>query len=282
VTSLSAQHRWCLTGTPIQNTTDDLGALVTFIQVPLLDNAISFRKLITNQAISNSRDRFKNLQTLLQAICLRRTRDQLGLPDPVPHIRKIEFTPEERHGYEQLGLECRRHIDMSVSGRGKKLNSTVLESLLRLRLFCNNGAFQEFSTAALDGDEVLSFLQLSNQSGCVFCNSLVYSINDDPKTDGGYLIPSCRHLVCRKCQSQYDARQQSCPLCVSQAAHLTITDSMREIGAIRTSYREPDPAEAALARSYPSKLLELLQDIKRERGHKRYANGERTADAPPC
>jgi SNF2 family DNA or RNA helicase len=83
VASLSAQHRWCLTGTPIQNSLEDLGALVSFLKVPILEKPPTFRKFIMNPVSSRSRGRFQNLQKLLQTICIRRTRELLNLPEPL-------------------------------------------------------------------------------------------------------------------------------------------------------------------------------------------------------
>ncbi|XDG06032.1 hypothetical protein ABKA04_005647 [Annulohypoxylon sp. FPYF3050] len=42
IASISASHRWCLTGTPIQNSLDDLGALVSFLKNPRLTAAFLF------------------------------------------------------------------------------------------------------------------------------------------------------------------------------------------------------------------------------------------------
>ncbi|VBB81747.1 Putative protein of unknown function [Podospora comata] len=252
---LRAQHRWCLTGTPIQNSVDDLGALVSFLRVPSVENPATFRKYIANLSTAKSRGRFKNLRVLLGSICLRRTRDILGLPDPEPKLRDVELTPAERREYKNIEQQCRCEIDRAVSGHGRgKLNSTVLESLLKLRLFCNNGIpKRESGTASpmpqMDMDEVLSYLQQNNEADCSFCFRQVYSINDRPDTDGGLLLPDCLHLVCRTCMPQYHAAGSQCPL--------------HPVGQVQHSLPLGNPSHTTpkMPTQYPSKLLALLKDI---------------------
>ena len=265
---LQAEHRWCLTGTPIQNSVDDLGALVSFLRLPILENPVPFRKFISSPSTSDSRERFKNLRLLLGSICLRRTRELLGLPDPKPQLRQLEFSPSERHEYEEIHQQCRRKIDMAVSGHGKgKLNSTVLESLLKLRLFCNNGTpRRDTGTVSpgngMDPDEVLSYLQQSNEADCSYCFRPVYSISDARDTDGGLLVPGCLHLVCRSCIPQYHAEGSRCPRHAAGDAERSIDFRIAP---------SDDTLLAAQSR-YPSKLLAFLDDISKQLSQKRYVH----------
>ncbi|RMJ14385.1 hypothetical protein CDV36_005904 [Fusarium kuroshium] len=165
VARLSGKHRWCLTGTPIQNSLEDLGALVSFLKVPVLEKPSTFRKFITSPTASSSKDRFRNLQTLLQTICIRRTKQLLHLPPPIPRIREVHLTPLERQEYDNLIQQARIQIQMAVSGHIKnRINSIVLDSLLKLRLFCNNGSANNVLQIAptglpSDSDEALTYLQ---------------------------------------------------------------------------------------------------------------------------
>ncbi|KAK4196327.1 SNF2 family N-terminal domain-containing protein [Triangularia verruculosa] len=265
VTELRSEHRWCLTGTPIQNSVDDLGALVIFLKVPILENPASFRKFITNPSAPNSRERFKNLRVLLGSICLRRSKEILGLPDPKPEMRFIELTASERHEYRSIEQHCRLDIDRIVSGHGRaRLNSTVLRSLLRLRLFCNNGTpRREFATVSpgneMDMDEVLSYLQQNNEADCSYCFRQVYSISDAPDTDGGLLVPECLHLVCRGCMPQYHAEGSLCPLhgVAGQVQHSLSFGRLPLSGTIPQAQTQ-----------YPSKLRAVLNDISMQLSQK--------------
>lgn len=274
IASISASHRWCLTGTPIQNSLDDLGALVSFLKVPILEKPPTFRKLITSpiSSTSTSRTRFKNLQTLLQTVCLRRTRKLLDLPKPVSKLRKLALTTEEQREYQNLLAQGRTEIDMAVSRRGKRnINSVFLESLLRLRLFCNNGRTNAIIQPGpvglpVDPDEALTYLQQQEQNICAYCTALILFINPEPETDGGIFIPSCRHLVCHHCIPNHRAEGQRCPTCASNdgsAAQVILPLNNPSIDLTRSNNNGIRPAH-----QYPSKLQALLSDIRQSSTHK--------------
>src|SRR5271155_427610 len=106
VSALRGYIRWCLTGTPIQNTLDDLGSLVSFLRVPILDQAAQFRRHITRRTQltkGSQQPNFDNLRLLLGSICLRRNRSILPLPQPVDCPYEVEFSPDERRAYYRLG-----------------------------------------------------------------------------------------------------------------------------------------------------------------------------------
>jgi SWI/SNF-related matrix-associated actin-dependent regulator of chromatin subfamily A3 len=271
VSSLSAQHRWCLTGTPIQNNLEDLGTLVAFLKVPILENAPTFRKFIISPITSTSKARFQNLRTLLRTVCLRRTRELLDLPEPIPQIRRLPLTPPERAEYDDLLLQCRREIDMVVSGRRKrKINSTVLESLLKLRLFCNNGNTNAVLCTGptglpADPDEALTYLQQYDQNVCANCSGIIYSISDIEEAGGGTFISSCYHLVCHSCMPYYHAQREDCPSCASGNEPISSSNHPQ----IQSS-RRSENAGGLYHGQYPSKLLALFSDISEHPSHKRY------------
>lgn len=273
VASLAAQHRWCLSGTIIQNSLDDLGSLVSFLKVPILESAPTFRKFITNPIAANSKGCFQNLRALLQTICLRRTRDLLHLPEPVVKDRRIDLSPKEQVDYRNLVQGCRREIDMAVCGYGngkRRINSIVLRSLLKLRLFCNNGnASQLLQTDSTglptDLDETLSLLQQAEQNICAYCAKVIYSINSIPETNGGIFM-KCRHLICRNCTPHRRAQKERCPGCAEGAESILTTTASLNDPLSQIFQRQKLSSHDA---QYPSKLLALLVDIKQDSKHKR-------------
>ncbi|KAK8133073.1 P-loop containing nucleoside triphosphate hydrolase [Apiospora kogelbergensis] len=271
VVNLPALHRWCLTGTPIQNTLDDLGALVSFLKVPILEKAPTFRKLITNPINSDSRYRFKNLQALLRTVCLRRTRELLNLPEPKSEERKLPLSPSELRDYRDLLIQGRLEIDMAVSQRGKtNVKSAFLESLLKLRLFCNNGrtnAMMHCGPTGLPTDptEALGYLEQHDQNICAYCSGVVYFISENAGSDGGTFISGCSHLICHNCFQLY--RKEPCPTCAGQhglASETTLPSSEMHIEALSND----EDTETGRTVPYPSKLLALLSDVRQNSTHK--------------
>ncbi|KAF5593767.1 DNA repair and recombination RAD5C [Fusarium subglutinans] len=274
VAALSAKHRWCLTGTPIQNSMEDLGALVSFLRVPVLENAPTFYKFITGPATSSaSRDRFKNLRTLLETICLRRTRDILPLKHPVTYVREVLLTNSERQEYNNLVHEGKTQLDMITSGHSKrKVSSVVLQSILKLRLFCNNGRSidnQQFEITGLpsDPDEALTYLQQHERNICAICSVTIYSIDSSDKTDGGRFIFSCCHLFCRTCMPQYRKRKSPCPAC-HQEGEPELPGAGPTQDGQASSGTSGQTGSGFSKDDYPSKLLRLLDDIRQHNTEK--------------
>lgn len=116
VASLASEQRWCMTGTPIQNSLEDLDSLVGFLRVPLLENPATFRKYIIQADRAGAQHRFKNLRILLDSICLRRAGKSLGLPEPDTEVRELSFTAAERQVYNGMLERISRRIDLGISG----------------------------------------------------------------------------------------------------------------------------------------------------------------------
>ncbi|BCS05336.1 DEAD/DEAH box helicase [Aspergillus luchuensis] len=166
--NISADRRWCLTGTPIQNDLDDLGALVSFLRVPLLEDRGVFRKHVINQAYNTGTDPFENLRLLLGCICLRRTMSLGMLVEPTINNLKLDLAPEEREAYINILDYHNRLIDVSVSKGG---SVGAFQTVLQLRIFCNNGLYRKKDIRAsptdlLTSEEYLNFWQGNHESQC--------------------------------------------------------------------------------------------------------------------
>lgn len=258
VASLASKQRWCMTGTPIQNSLEDLSSLIGFLRVPLLESPATFRKYIAQEDKAGARHRFTNLRLLLDSICLRRTRKAVGLQEPDTEVRELSFTATERQVYNEMLDRISRRIDLGISGHAESSTPILFQAILQLRLFCNHGRIYSSASAENDLEDVLNFLQQNDDANCVFCSSAIYSINDRPDTDGGCMISPCKHLSCRSCFNQAMPKaRQTCPACAAGETETTVENVLRQV-------RISDFAESSssnVSTEFPSKLLTFVDDI---------------------
>lgn len=255
VQEIPAHRRWCLTGTPIQNRLEDLGSLVAFLRLTELAHISTFRTFVIAPTLAERGAQFRNLQTVMSTICLRRTRENLGLPEPIAHARSIEFSIGERRQYDDLYEQYRRQVQIAVSGNGKYA-STTLQSIHELRLFCNNGSRRTQNGLHGSDDEMLSYLLQLEDNVCAKCSISIFCIDQVEGRDGGMFIQPCKHLVCHSCWSQCvdKKRGKNCLLCASGHSPPDL--------ATHISTGELSRAADEAALPYPSKLLALLDDIR--------------------
>ncbi|KAH9437555.1 hypothetical protein MCOR02_001211 [Pyricularia oryzae] len=295
VHSISSHIRWCLTGTPIQNSLDDLGALIRFLKMPIFSEPATFRRYVgkLKRDKVHPQGAFANLGLILSNICLRRNKDIMPLSQgQVYEYRKPEFTPREREQYHALELACKRAI--AISGKRTSTSSadgdhhTVMEALLRLRIFCNNGATAkaldlagfmtrgnkagEKSSKSLP-DEVLSFMQQRGEAMCYYCSVGIIALgpstvgDDNCGTDVGQSVATltrCWHLVCSECVQQYRSGQVegqvfACPLCNGKHGSENVFDENIEPSEPQLGLQTP---AGGRLRQYPSKITALVKDVR--------------------
>jgi SNF2 family DNA or RNA helicase len=121
-----------LSGTPIENSIDELWAQF-MVLIPELKNMYSH---VRSLDISSSEEEYVRLSAkLLKPFILRRTKSEvmLELPDKTEEVIYVELSPAERQIYANLHSIISRALSTGLTGR---INSLVLEGLLRLRQAC--------------------------------------------------------------------------------------------------------------------------------------------------
>lgn len=140
--ALLAQRRWAVTGTPVQNRLEDLGALIKFLKIKPFDDGTSWSQHIIAPFKNANENVLQHLRLLVDSITLRRMKDaSIGLPDRVEHIERLTFSDEEMAIYSQFSKASNIQLRIMLREGGLKGKSYahVLKSLGRLRAVCAHG-----------------------------------------------------------------------------------------------------------------------------------------------
>ncbi|XP_073007051.1 DNA repair protein RAD5A isoform X1 [Typha latifolia] len=242
---LTADRRWCLSGTPIQNNLEDMYSLLRFLRVEPWRNWGIWNKLIQKPHEEGDERGLKLVQSILKSIMLRRTKSStdkegrpiLILPPANIEVLYCELSESEKDFYEALFRRSKVKFDQFVEqGRVLHNYASILELLLRLRQCCDHpflvmsrGDTQEFSDLnklakrflkggkdAVAGDsnavpskayikEVMEELQKGEEGECPICLEAF---------EDAVLTP-CAHRLCRECllASWRSATAGLCPVC---------------------------------------------------------------------
>ncbi|EGZ04405.1 hypothetical protein PHYSODRAFT_454028, partial [Phytophthora sojae] len=146
--AMKATHRWCLTGTPIQNTLDDMFSLLCFLQYQPWSRVAWWKRVITKPyEDGDDVNALGRLKVILTPILLRRTkhsRDKQGkmivqLPPKHVDLVKLEFSPDERAFYQAVYDKSRAEFNGFVaSGSAMTSYVAIFALLLRLRQACDH------------------------------------------------------------------------------------------------------------------------------------------------
>ncbi len=131
VCALQARARFCLTGTPIENSLLDMWSQMRFLNPGLLGTRASFRKRFRKVGTQE----LALLRQALAPLVLRRTKAEVltQLPPLTETVEWVEFSKEERALYESL-----RRAAIGKVGAGEG-HISILAELTRLRRVCCHG-----------------------------------------------------------------------------------------------------------------------------------------------
>jgi SWI/SNF-related matrix-associated actin-dependent regulator of chromatin subfamily A3 len=214
-----------------------------------------------------------SLRTLLDSICLRRTKKLLNLPDSFDEDRRIEFTPVEKKFYKETQAEMIATVKQHDSqARNKKDFFGMFQLQLQLRRLCNHGTFQKALCTSpaediqFDPEQAFELLQEKKMTKCTYCNVLVGGIKGiEDKRSGSFSV--CGHLFCSGCVPKYEAAFRSvpdtgrqCPLCMRKVSENCIIHYGHHMEGVRTILSSTlFPLDG---NSISSKVTALINDLK--------------------
>jgi SWI/SNF-related matrix-associated actin-dependent regulator of chromatin subfamily A3 len=146
VCSLRSIHRWCITGTPIQNRLSDLHSLFRFLRVHPFDDAKVFENEILQPWRNEVEERaIEKLQALVRMITIRRPSSVISLPSRTEEIQFVHFDAQELAAYEQARSGTLQVIEIALSEKTASGNGYVnaFRRINDLRLVCNHGTLFE-------------------------------------------------------------------------------------------------------------------------------------------
>ncbi|WP_424192574.1 SNF2-related protein [Ampullimonas aquatilis] len=140
VRKIKAQHRLCLTGTPLENHLGELWAQFDFLLPGFLGDAKSFarqwRTPIEKQGDSLRRE---VLAARIKPFILRRRKEDVAqeLPPKTTIIRTVELEGTQRDLYETVRAAMDQRVRDEIANRGfTRSQIVILDALLKLRQVC--------------------------------------------------------------------------------------------------------------------------------------------------
>jgi superfamily II DNA or RNA helicase len=149
--ALTASHRICLSGTPMENHLGELWSLMRFLMPGYLPDEKTFNSA-TRKPIE--RDRSADAQTALNRrvspLILRRTKDQVAtdLPPKTELIHHIDLTKKQVDLYESVRAAMDSRVRDAIAAKGlAQSHIIVLDALLKLRQICCHPALLKIPAA---------------------------------------------------------------------------------------------------------------------------------------
>ncbi|KAK5631046.1 hypothetical protein RRF57_006761 [Xylaria bambusicola] len=178
---IHALHRWCMTGTPVQNSLDDFGALLSFLRIYPFQDKKQFDYWIVNPLQKLEHNALETLRCLVAATCLRRTKAHCDLAKPLPRkseeVEDVSLLPSDQEIYDFLKRKIQRIVNPNFQNHDKFPSKQpkavdILSIITSLRVVCDHvellsqsaiDAWQRGDTSMSDQETKLLLTSSSNE-----------------------------------------------------------------------------------------------------------------------
>jgi superfamily II DNA or RNA helicase len=149
IVGAAAERRLAMTGTPIENSLEDLWSIMEFLNPGMLGSATAFREVSKLQRTTQDGSDVGLIRRAVRPFILRRTKDVVA--KELPSRIEQTITCELGAGQKKLYQSVLKHYRETLLGKGGKVESDglsrsrihVLEALLRLRqVACHPSLFE--------------------------------------------------------------------------------------------------------------------------------------------
>ncbi|MDN5287701.1 MAG: box helicase [Mucilaginibacter sp.] len=138
---IEAYNRLALTGTPVENSSADLYALMSFVNPGFFGTLKMFKENLTAKGDDQDIERAGTLLKMTKPFILRRTKKQVAtdLPSKTEMTIWCEMEPAQRKIYDSYRKQFKAYLNDKIDSIGLENSKLfVLDGLLKLRQICNS------------------------------------------------------------------------------------------------------------------------------------------------
>lgn len=123
VRQVASTYRWALTGTPLENSVDDVKALFSFLQPDVLDQNENY---------------LPHIQRAIQPYMLRRLKKDVlkDLPPKTYETLRLKLSSKQRSEYNKILSQSREHL-RDLERKRRVTRHHIFAEIMRLKQFCN-------------------------------------------------------------------------------------------------------------------------------------------------
>lgn len=227
--ALNAEIHWALTGTPLQNSINDVYPILKLIKLAPFDDYEFFKSNIKRPLEGGSNHAVARVQALLSSITMRRTKTHkmrngdsiVQLPKRTEIVHKIDLNKDEREQYDRLENFARNRVATLVQeGAALQHYMYMLSLLLRLRQTAidpglvpdeirehvrNFKPIQAESKCTLTAEETIKIVAkldelLEAVRECPICMAMITRpSSSSPNVGAVAVMTPCMHYFCKSC-----------------------------------------------------------------------------------
>lgn len=142
VKALKSTYKLILSGTPVENTVNDLWTQMAFINPGLLGSqSLFYTEFVIPIEKKRDEEKAARLQALIKPFVLRRTKAQVAteLPPKTENLFYCQMSEEQKDYYEKIKSEYRNVLLLNLEdGSFKKSQIQILQGLTKLRQIANH------------------------------------------------------------------------------------------------------------------------------------------------
>ena len=133
--ALEAEHKLVLTGTPLENTPQELWSIFDFIHPKMLGSLNAFKNRYSGIHTNESMQQDLAIRTAPFILRRKKLDVEPDIPDKIVQTLYCDMSPKQREIYEDFREEGRSRFDKLLKS-GKNSRFDLLTNLLRLRQIC--------------------------------------------------------------------------------------------------------------------------------------------------